>query len=87
MTPLLLTAAVAVSAWALYRLLCFATADADQSLLSKGNHRPNAFAGRVVWCTGASQGLGVALVKHFATHGAKLILSARNTAALEVCAA
>lgn len=87
MTPLLLAAAVAVSAWALYRLFRFATADADLSLLSKGNHRPNAFAGRVVWCTGASQGLGVALVKHFATHGAKLILSARNKAALEVCAA
>ncbi|KAL2654225.1 hypothetical protein R1flu_022353 [Riccia fluitans] len=38
---------------------------------------------KVVWITGASQGIGEVLSKEFATHGAKLILSARRLSELE----
>jgi hypothetical protein len=77
-------AVAAIAAYAIYRVVRFSTADADLNLLLRGDHRPNAFEGKVVWCTGASQGLGVSIVQHFAAHGAKLILSARNAAQLEV---
>jgi NAD(P)-dependent dehydrogenase (short-subunit alcohol dehydrogenase family) len=40
-----------------------------------------------VWVTGASQGLGEALVMALAAQGAKLVLSARREAALEAVAA
>jgi dehydrogenase/reductase SDR family protein 7B len=40
-----------------------------------------------VWVTGASQGLGEALVMALAAHGAKLIISARRQAALSAVAA
>src|ERR1700734_3733840 len=36
------------------------------------------FAGKVVWVTGASAGIGEALVKAFAKEGAKIILTARG---------
>lgn len=45
----------------------------------------NAFADRVVWVTGASAGIGAALARAFATHGARVVLSARReTQLLEV---
>jgi short-subunit dehydrogenase len=41
------------------------------------------FKNKVVWITGASSGLGEAMAKLFNEHGAQLILSSRNVAALE----
>ena len=45
---------------------------------------PEAFAGKVVWITGASRGLGERLARHFAQKGAKLILSSRDADHLQV---
>jgi hypothetical protein len=36
-------------------LYSFATADADLSLLLRGKHKRDAFVGKVIWVTGASQ--------------------------------
>ncbi len=41
------------------------------------------FQGKVVWVTGASSGIGEAMVKEFAKEGAKVVLSARNEAELQ----
>lgn len=41
-----------------------------------------AFAGQVVWITGASSGIGAAMARALASQGAKLVLSGRNEAAL-----
>lgn len=43
----------------------------------------NFFENKVVWVTGASSGIGEALAISLANYGANVILSARNTAALE----
>ncbi|EEH58611.1 uncharacterized protein MICPUCDRAFT_15061, partial [Micromonas pusilla CCMP1545] len=46
----------------------------------------SAYDGKVVWITGASQGLGEELALHLASLGAKLILSSRRLGALQaVC--
>jgi dehydrogenase/reductase SDR family member 7B len=42
------------------------------------SRRPVDFAGRVVWITGASSGIGEALAYAFAAAGAQIILSSRN---------
>lgn len=41
------------------------------------------FQDKVVWITGASSGIGEALVKAFAQHGARVVLSARNVRELQ----
>jgi short-subunit dehydrogenase len=40
------------------------------------------FSGKVVWITGASSGMGEGMAKAFSAMGAKVVLSARNTAEL-----
>ena len=41
------------------------------------------FSGKVVWITGASSGIGEALVHEFASKNAKIVLSARNESKLK----
>lgn len=74
----LLSAVAAVSTSSLIALYTFATADADLSLLLRGKHKADAFAGKVVWVTGASQGLGATIAQYLARQGAKVIISARS---------
>ena len=69
---------------AVWRFVRFLFADADSALLSLGNHKSNVFKGKVVWITGASQGLGLSLASHFASCGAKVIISSRNKGNLEL---
>jgi dehydrogenase/reductase SDR family member 7B len=45
------------------------------------------FAGKVVWITGASSGIGEALVRAFSLEGARVVLSARREAELQRVAA
>lgn len=45
--------------------------------------RPRSLAGQVVWITGSSSGIGRALALQFSRAGAKVIISARDRAALE----
>ena len=51
----MLSTAAVVGTSGLIALYTFVTADADLSLLLRGKHRPDAFKGKVVWVTGASQ--------------------------------
>lgn len=44
---------------------------------------PGAFNNQVIWITGASSGIGEALVKAFAHNGARIVLSSRRQAELE----
>ncbi|CAI5477202.1 unnamed protein product [Closterium sp. Yama58-4] len=56
---------------------------ADLTLLLKGAPPEGAFEDKVVWITGASQGIGQELAQRFAAMGARLILSARSAERLE----
>ncbi|CAK9227206.1 unnamed protein product [Sphagnum troendelagicum] len=64
-------------------LVVFSRADGDFSLMMKGRTPQSVIEDKVVWITGASQGLGEALAKEYARLGAKLILSARRESELE----
>lgn len=77
--PLLLIF-VALVAWLLWFLLA---ADGDFTLLRHGRPHRDAVDDKVVWITGASQGIGEALAHQFAQLGAKLILSSRRPEELE----
>ncbi|CAI5465946.1 unnamed protein product [Closterium sp. Yama58-4] len=68
----------------IWRIVFFFTADADLTLLLKGPPPEGAFEDKVVWITGASQGIGQELAQRFAAMGARLILSARSAERLEV---
>jgi short-subunit dehydrogenase len=46
-------------------------------------NRKNIFTGKTAWITGASSGIGEALVYEFAEHGANLIISSNDTSGLE----
>uniref|UniRef100_A0A7S0UUM4 NAD(P)-binding protein n=1 Tax=Polytomella parva TaxID=51329 RepID=A0A7S0UUM4_9CHLO len=70
-----LTIATAYGAYKLVRL-CYA--DADLDLLSKGKVPKNSFQDKVIWITGASQGLGRMMALYLAQQGAFLILSSRS---------
>jgi len=67
----------------LYKAVRFVRADADMQLSSKRPIKKLAFEDKVVWITGASQGLGEEMAKQFAAGGARLILSSRSTEKLE----
>jgi hypothetical protein len=58
---LALSTAAVIGTSGLIALYAFATADADISLLLRGKHKRDAFAGKVVWVTGASQVRGFLL--------------------------
>ncbi|KAG2484642.1 hypothetical protein HYH03_016595 [Edaphochlamys debaryana] len=73
----------ATVAFCAYKALRLALADADLHLLGLGKHKRAAFEGKVVWITGASQGLGAILAKYFAGFGARLILSSRDASKLQ----
>ncbi len=45
------------------------------------------FSGQTAWITGASSGIGAALAQALASQGARIVLSGRNTAALQLVAA
>jgi len=51
---------------------------ATQSKSSESISAQKAFAGKVVWITGASSGIGEGMAKAFAALGAKVVCSARN---------
>ncbi|GAQ79572.1 NAD(P)-binding Rossmann-fold superfamily protein [Klebsormidium nitens] len=60
------------------KLIRFALADADLRLLAAGPAPKGTFNGKVVWITGASQGIGAVMAQKLSADGAKLILSARR---------
>ena len=75
-----------VVAYVLFTLARFLHGDADLSLMRKDHPPPHHFEDKVVWITGASQGLGEVLAKYFAAQGARLVISARRAVELEVSA-
>ncbi|WOL11267.1 hypothetical protein Cni_G20029 [Canna indica] len=78
-----LVAAALILVTFLVRLVKFATTDGDFTLTSRGPPKREQVEGKVVWITGASRGIGEILANQFTNLGAKVILSARNTAELE----
>ena len=50
--------------------------------MNNSNNKNNKYTGKVVWVTGASSGIGKEIATHLDRIGARLLLSARNQAAL-----
>ena len=67
--------------------LSFVRADADAFLLSAKTPPRDAYRGRSVWITGASQGLGARLALEYYRLGAHVILSSRSEERLRAVAA
>lgn len=70
------------AATALARFLCSLYGRCDVPTLFS-RLKAGAYQGKVVWITGASSGLGAEFARQLGSHGAKVILSARTTSALE----
>ena len=69
-------------------LVDMALGECDPVVRLLGDAPRGAYEGKVVWITGASQGLGEALALHLSSLGARLILSSRREGVLlKVCAA
>jgi dehydrogenase/reductase SDR family member 7 len=64
-------------------LALFFKSDTDLPLFVAPYEQKNSFAGKVVWITGASSGIGAALAEDMVKAGAKVIISARRVAQLE----
>lgn len=73
----LLSGVVGIGVW-------FWKLDTDLVLASKWPGSGSRFEGKVVWITGASQGLGRLLALYFSSQGSRLILSSRNEQKLKV---
>ena len=67
-----------IIAFALFKVISLALGDADLNTLSLKRIPEKAFEGRVVWITGASQGLGELLAQSLFAQGALVLLSARR---------
>jgi len=75
-----------VSCYILWRLQKAIRNKCD-SLTAESHMPPKAFAGKVVWITGASSGIGKELALQWVQQGAKVILSARRERVLNEVAA
>jgi dehydrogenase/reductase SDR family member 7 len=84
--PLLAAAATLAAALCFTLLLLFAKADCDLGLYLSGPAPKDAFRGKVVWITGASQGLGEELARRLAAQGARLVLTSRSEEKLSAVA-
>ncbi|CAG5131725.1 unnamed protein product, partial [Candidula unifasciata] len=81
LSVLAVAAVVAVVVW----LVALARSDGDLLLMFKAKYgkQPDSLAGKVVWITGASGGIGEYIAYCLAEAGARLVLSARRTEELE----
>ena len=75
--------ALAAAAIAAFKLLRAVRSCTDNCTASAPSLPPAAFAGKVVWITGASSGIGAEMAMQLARLGGTLILSARRKEVLE----
>mmetsp|Transcript_26079 Transcript_26079/g.57739 ORF Transcript_26079/g.57739 Transcript_26079/m.57739 type:complete len:318 (+) Transcript_26079:112-1065(+) len=67
-------------------LAVFFQCDADLPIVFLPYKEEGAFAGKTVWITGASSGIGASLAEDMVRAGAQVVISARREAALEAVA-